>query len=148
MADNTTLNTGTGGSVVADDDIGGVKFQRVKLIHGADGVNAGDVSTANGLPTKQVRSATPVQTSVVNAIATTSLLASNANRLGATIFNDDTANTGATLRVKLGATASATSFTVAIAAQGYYEIPFNYTGAIDGIASAATGNARITELTA
>lgn len=50
MADNTTLNTGTGGDVIATDDIAGVKFQRVKLIHGADGVNAGDVSTANPLP--------------------------------------------------------------------------------------------------
>lgn len=50
MADNTTLNTGTGGDVVASDDIGAVKFQRVKLIHGADGVNAGDVSTANPFP--------------------------------------------------------------------------------------------------
>ena len=50
MVDNTILNTGTGGDVIGSDDIGGVKFQRVKLIHGADGVNAGDVSTANGLP--------------------------------------------------------------------------------------------------
>jgi hypothetical protein len=50
MADNTTLNAGTGGDVIGSDDIGGVKFQRVKLIHGADGTNAGDVSDANGLP--------------------------------------------------------------------------------------------------
>lgn len=50
MADNTTLNTGTGGDVVASDDIAGVKFQRVKLIHGADGTNAGDVAVANALP--------------------------------------------------------------------------------------------------
>lgn len=51
MADNTTLNAGTGGDVIGSDDIGGVKFQRVKLIHGADGVNAGDVAEGNGLPT-------------------------------------------------------------------------------------------------
>lgn len=50
MADNTVLNTGTGGDTIASDDIGGVKFQRIKLVHGADGVNAGDVSTANPLP--------------------------------------------------------------------------------------------------
>lgn len=36
---------------VAVDDIGGNKFQRIKLIHGADGVNDGDVSAANPLPT-------------------------------------------------------------------------------------------------
>ena len=50
MADNTTLNTGSGGDVIASDDIGSVKYQRIKLIHGADGVNDGDVSQANPLP--------------------------------------------------------------------------------------------------
>jgi hypothetical protein len=51
MADNTTLNTGVGGDTIATDDIGGVKFQRIKLIHGNDGVNDGDVSATNPLPT-------------------------------------------------------------------------------------------------
>lgn len=50
MADNTLLNTGAGGDTIASDDISGVKFQRVKLVHGADGVNAGDVATVNPLP--------------------------------------------------------------------------------------------------
>ena len=54
MVDNTTLNPGSGGDTIALDDIGGVKFQRVKLVHGADGVNAGDVSVANGLPVNSV----------------------------------------------------------------------------------------------
>jgi hypothetical protein len=53
MVDNTLLNLGTGGDTVASDDIAGIKFQRVKLIHGADGVNAGDVATGNPLPTVQ-----------------------------------------------------------------------------------------------
>lgn len=50
MADNVTLNAMTGGIDVAADDISSVFYQRIKLVHGADGVNAGDVSTANGLP--------------------------------------------------------------------------------------------------
>lgn len=50
MADNTTLNPGASGDVIASDDISGVKFQRVKLIHGADGTNDGDVARANPLP--------------------------------------------------------------------------------------------------
>lgn len=50
MADNTTLNTGTGGDVIATDDISGVKYQRVKIVQGADGVNDGDVSSSNPLP--------------------------------------------------------------------------------------------------
>lgn len=48
--DNVLLNSMTGGDSVAADDIAGVKFQRVKLIHGADGVNDGDVAAANPLP--------------------------------------------------------------------------------------------------
>jgi len=49
MADGTTLNAGTGGDVIATDDIGGVKHQRVKVQHGADGA-ASDVSATNPLP--------------------------------------------------------------------------------------------------
>ncbi len=37
---------------MASDDIGGIQHPRVKLIHGADGVNAGDVANANPLPAK------------------------------------------------------------------------------------------------
>jgi glycerol-3-phosphate dehydrogenase (NAD(P)+) len=36
--------------VFASDDISGVKYQRIKLIHGPDGSNAGDVATNNPLP--------------------------------------------------------------------------------------------------
>jgi hypothetical protein len=50
MADNVQLNPGAGGSVIAADDIGGVAFQRVKVVHGADGTNDGDVSRVNPLP--------------------------------------------------------------------------------------------------
>lgn len=51
MADNTQLPIpATSGDIIAADDIGGTKFQRVKLIHGADGVNDGDVATGNPLP--------------------------------------------------------------------------------------------------
>ena len=50
MADNTTLNTGSGGDTIASDDIGGVKYPRSKIVIGADNVNDGDVSSANPLP--------------------------------------------------------------------------------------------------
>lgn len=50
MADNTTLNSGTGGDVIGSDDVSGVKYQRIKLIQGADGTNDGDISRANPLP--------------------------------------------------------------------------------------------------
>jgi hypothetical protein len=50
MADNVTLNPGIGGAVIAADEIAGAKYQRVKLIHGDDGVNDGDISATNPLP--------------------------------------------------------------------------------------------------
>jgi len=37
MADNITLNAGSGGSVVAADDVSSVYYQRVKLTPGGDG---------------------------------------------------------------------------------------------------------------
>lgn len=50
MSDNTVLNPGEGGDVIASDDIGGVKFQRIKLTLGGDGVNGGDVASDNPMP--------------------------------------------------------------------------------------------------
>lgn len=86
---------------------------------------------------------TPTQSSVAGSASSASLLAANTSRLGATIFNDSVSP----LYLKLGTTASTSSFTVKINPGGYYEVPFGYSGAIDGIWDTATGNARITELT-
>lgn len=57
MADNVAITAGSG-TTVAADDIGGVKFQRIKLIHGADGTNDGDVASGNPLPVVQADAAT------------------------------------------------------------------------------------------
>ena len=45
MADNVAVTEGSGVSIAADEILS-VKYQRVKLIQGADGVNDGDVSSA------------------------------------------------------------------------------------------------------
>jgi hypothetical protein len=50
MADNTQLDSGSGGDVIATDDISGVKHQRVKLEFGGDGV-ATEVDHGDPLPT-------------------------------------------------------------------------------------------------
>ena len=49
MADNTTLNPGVGGDVIASDDVSGVKYQVVKLDVGGDGVSS-SVTADNPLP--------------------------------------------------------------------------------------------------
>jgi hypothetical protein len=88
---------------------------------------------------------TSAVTSVAAAVVNTSLLAADTTRRGAMIFND---SASANLYVKLGSTASLTSFTALVPPSGYYELPYPvYTGAIDGIWDAAVGDARITELT-
>jgi hypothetical protein len=98
----------------------------------------------SGSIVKEIRAATPTQSSVNDTASSTTLLAANSNRLGATIYNDS----DQALYVKLGGTASTSSFSCKVAAGGYYEVPFHYTGVIDGIwAADSTGAARITELT-
>ena len=49
MADNTTLNAGSGGNVIATDDISSVHHQMVKVEFGADG-SATPVDATNPLP--------------------------------------------------------------------------------------------------
>lgn len=49
MADNVTLNAGTGGASCATDDVGGVHFQKVKIDVGGDGVSAA-LSNSNPIP--------------------------------------------------------------------------------------------------
>lgn len=49
MADNITLNPGSGGAPCATDDVGGIQHQRVKVEYGEDGF-ATDVSLTNPLP--------------------------------------------------------------------------------------------------
>jgi len=84
MADNTTLNPGTGGDVMAADDITGVKFQRVKIALGADGANDGDVSAANPIPTTNAPatgSTTSPSNSTTTAYAASLIVKASAGKL-------------------------------------------------------------------
>jgi hypothetical protein len=101
------------------------------------------VGTTPGQVVRQVVAQTGAQSSVAGSAASVTLLAANVNRLGATLYNDSNQN----FFVKLGATASNTSFTVRMSSQTYYEVPFGFTGQIDGIQNVANGNMRVTELT-
>ena len=99
---------------------------------------------ATPVPTLENRPATTTRSSVAGAAADTLILASNANRRGATVYNDSTA----ILYLALGtAAASTTDFTVKMVADAYFEVPFSYTGQIRGIWASATGNARVGEVT-
>ena len=102
--------------------------------------------TATDLDVKETRSATATRTQVADNAADVAILASNANRLGATIYNDSSA----LLYLGLGTTAaSTTNYTARVYPNGYYEVPGNYTGEIRGIWATDPGDgaARVTELT-
>lgn len=101
------------------------------------------ISPNNPITTSAARPATSVTSSVAGSATNVVLLAANSTRLGATIYNDS--NT--LLYVKLGAAATTIDFTIKMFPLGYYEVPYGYTGEIDGIWSSANGHARIDELT-
>lgn len=84
------------------------------------------------------------------SIVNVTLKAANANRRGLAIHNNTVASN---LFIKLGAVANigagTESFTIKLVPGGYYEVPFGYTGIVDGIwdAAEAAGEALITEIT-
>lgn len=88
-------------------------------------------------------SATAALTSVSLTTSSQVLLASNSARRGFMIYNDSLNM----LFVAFAATASTTAFSTKIQAGGAYEPGIDYTGVISGIASSASGAARITEFT-
>jgi hypothetical protein len=103
-------------------------------------------SDQTAVSTTGAKAATATLTNVAASASSTTLLASNANRLGAVIVNDSTS----VLYVKYGATASSTSYTYRLGINATLTLDgaLLYTGLISGIWVSATGAARITELTA
>lgn len=97
-----------------------------------------------GIPLGSTSAYTSNAASNVAASATNvTLLVANSSRRGCSIYNDSSA----TLYLKLGVTASTSSFTVKLFTDDYYDVSPSYTGQIDGIWSSATGSARIVEFT-
>jgi hypothetical protein len=87
--------------------------------------------------------ATATKTSVAGATTSTTLLAANSNRKGATFFNDSSSAMYLDLS---GGTASSSSYSVKLFANQFYALDLPvYTGAITAIWDTATGNVRITE---
>lgn len=88
------------------------------------------------------------QSTVAGSASDVTILAANAGRKGATVYNDSTA----ILYLLVGSGTSSTSnYTVQLPAAAFYELPVwpdgIYSGVIKGIWASATGNARVTEYT-
>lgn len=142
---------------VAGAGVAGTPSAGVVSVQGVASGTVLPVSLATNTPTlaagtnvvgafKKAPATTGTITSPALAVTSFTVLAANTNRLGATVFNDS----GNTLYLALAAAASTTSFTVQVLPAGYYELPNDgcgYTGIITAISLAASGNARVTELT-
>lgn len=92
-----------------------------------------------------IQPATSTVTSVPDSATSVQLLAANSSRKGYFIWNDS----AATMYLKLGTTASTTSYTMQLTQQqSFVGISPVYTGRVDAIwGSAPGGAARVTELT-
>lgn len=94
-------------------------------------------------PTRLAPSERAVSTAVAASAIVQTFLAADVNRKGFTVYN---AATGV-LFLKLGTGASEASYTLQIAAGGYFETPFGYVGAVTGVwAVGSTGFATVTEV--
>lgn len=85
------------------------------------------------------RPATGTTTSVTTTASSSVVLAANANRKGASIMS-----VNGNILVTLGATTTAAAMTVRLVTNGYYEVPFGYTGVISAMGA---GTLSVTELT-
>jgi hypothetical protein len=88
---------------------------------------------------------TASRTTVANTTVATTILSNNDLRKGATIYN----SSNKLLYIAFGPVdATLASFTALIATNGYYELPYGFTGRISGIWGASgSGGALVTELT-
>lgn len=93
----------------------------------------------------QQRSSASTKANVAGSASSVTILAANTARRGASIWNDSSAILYLDLT---GGTASATSCSVKLIADAFYEVPFGYTGLITGLWASATGSARVTEFVA
>lgn len=100
------------------------------------------VSIAATVVTQETQPTTPTETNITMTGSSVTLFALNTARRNAMVFNDS----GVIVYVKFGSTASATSFTVKMVDQAYYELPNPvYTGIVTALG--ASGVVRVTEVT-
>lgn len=95
MAENVAITPGTG-DVVGADDISSVKYQRVKIIQGADGVNDGDVSSSAPLQVTLANTGANATAVVVDGSASTQPISGTVTATSGTAANLKAEVTGAT----------------------------------------------------
>jgi hypothetical protein len=147
--------TGTEGSKtltkVPGDATNGVDVDVTRLpalvagsaVVGKVGIDQTTPGTTNAVESKQKPASTATLANITAATSSTTILASNTSRLHVVLHNDSLA----TLDLKYGSSASATSYTYELQPGDHWEMPYLYTGIITGIWTSVDGAARVTELT-
>ena len=102
---------------------------------------------------KSQRSFLTSQYAYAASTTATIMLNTNANRTGATFQNDSSSTSNLYLLLGAGQTingqvseVSATNYTIKVTPGTYYEVPFGFSGRIDGIWNGAAGNVYVTEI--
>jgi hypothetical protein len=112
----------------------------VLLVSGSDAIG----TATHPIYVRELPGSSAAVSSLTASVTSQLLLATNSSRLSCIVFNDSSAN----LYLKFGSVASLSSFTYKVLPGGTLEIPRpSYSGRIDVIWDAASGNARITEVT-
>jgi hypothetical protein len=112
-------------------------------------LNALSLDTSGNLRVTGFVTTNKATTSAVTSVAITAnannaLLAANATRIFASVFN----GTNKTLYIKEGTTASTSSYSIQLFTGSYWEVPNDWTGELDAFApNGASGNVLVTELT-
>ncbi len=122
--------------IVAGGGTAGTPATGVVTVQGISGMTPLSVQTN--------KAATSAVTSVAQATSNTVILSSNPNRVFASIYN----NSGQKMFIKLGTTASNSSYSIQLMPNSYWEVPNDWTGEIDALWSGSgSGAALVTELT-
>jgi len=109
----------------------------------ATALETGPAAPSASIPvTNACATSTPTQPTI--GTTDTLVLAANAARKGATVYNS-AANP--LLLLLNSATATSTVYTLSVAAGGYYEVPFGYTGALRGLIPLGAAAVQVTEFT-
>jgi hypothetical protein len=152
------LDNATTGKIIQVIATGNTAGDRTLIVGGVDGGSVARTFYVSTIGATVVTStvASPVWTnlsaSVTGNVTTVpvsmtgvALLAANANREGATIYNQS----NNVLYLSLRPTASINSWTIIMDVSGYYETPFKYAGDIWGVCgvSGTTGQWYVTEIT-
>ncbi len=125
MADNIDKNA-TGVVPVASDDIGGIAFQRIKIVTGTDGVNGGDISPTNPLPVIDS------DATATGTITTTDAVVAAPAGAGATVSGSSTAGSLVALACPGGDSAWNVMIKNLTSGTLYFEVSLNSTNGTDG----------------